>query len=276
METPAVHTVHASHTLRPSQLATALPWAIIALAVVAMLVHGPILQFAHYHDFADQSAWRGISHTMDVLSNIGFALAALAGVVVLLEQFRQGGADRAFPALCVFVLALLATTIGSSHYHLAPDDARLFWDRLPIALACCSLLAAVRADNLPGMDARRALTELTVLLFAGFASVLWWQHSGDLRPYLLIQLLSLILIPIWQAIWGSARQTRLLFGCAMLLYVVAKVTELLDAEILHALHIISGHSLKHLLAAAAAGLIVLDLHSKQSRRDVLEVENTKS
>ncbi|MDM5181921.1 hypothetical protein PO883_32625 [Massilia sp. DJPM01] len=31
------------------------------------------------------------------------------------------------------------TAFGSSWYHLAPDDTRLVWDRLPIALACVSL-----------------------------------------------------------------------------------------------------------------------------------------
>lgn len=262
---------------RKSALLAALPWIITALAVVAMLLHGPILQFAHYHDFADQSAWMGIAHAMDVLSNIGFALVAIVGMALLAEKRRQGDAGMSFPAYCVFVVALMATSMGSSYYHLAPDDARLFWDRLPIALACCSLLAAVRADNLPGMDARRALTELIVLLLAGLASVLWWQYSGDLRPYLLIQVLSLVLIPVWQALWDSARHTRLLFGCAMLLYVFAKVTELLDAEILYALHIVSGHSLKHLLAAAAAGLIVLDLRAQRpdvmfSQRNIQKIE----
>ena len=49
----------------------------------------------------------------------------------------------------LFLVGLLLTAFGSGLYHLAPDNARLVWDRLPIALACAGLLAAVRAECLP-------------------------------------------------------------------------------------------------------------------------------
>ncbi|MFZ6732619.1 hypothetical protein ACO0LG_11910 [Undibacterium sp. Ji42W] len=240
-----------------------LPLLISALAALALLLHGPIAQLAHYHDFADQSDWVGIPHAIDVLTNLGFAIAAMAGGWFLVEKYRKADVGIAFPAYCVFALSIAATTVGSSYYHLAPDDARLFWDRLPIAFACCSLLAAVRADILPSMDARKAFMELVLLLMGALMSVVWWQQTGDLRPYLLIQGLTLVLIPLWQWIWKAERADRLAFGAAMFLYVIAKITEMLDGQILQHLQFMSGHSLKHLLAALAAGLIVWRWRAQQ-------------
>lgn len=249
-----------------------LPWLIFVLAALALLLHGPIAQLAHYHDFADQSDWSGIPHAVDVLTNIAFMIVAMAGGWFLLEKHRRGAIGIAFPAYCAFALSLAATAVGSSYYHLAPDDARLFWDRLPIAFACCSLLAAVRAEGLPGMDARTAFMELVLLLIAALMSVIWWKQTGDLRPYLLIQGLTLVLVPLWQWICKAGRADRLAFGAAMLLYVVAKITEMLDAQILQQLQVMSGHSLKHLLAALAAGLIVYRWRSHKEARVIAPVQ----
>ncbi|MFZ6709123.1 hypothetical protein [Undibacterium sp. TC9W] len=250
-----------------------LPLLISALAALALLLHGPIAQLAHYHDFADQSDWAGILHAIDVLTNFGFAMVAMVGAWFLLEKYRKGDVGIAFPAYCLFVLSIAATTVGSSYYHLAPDDARLFWDRLPIAFACCSLLAAVRADTLSDMDARKAFMELVLLLMAALMSVIWWQQTGDLRPYLLIQGLTLVLIPLLQWIWKAERADRLAFGAAMFLYVIAKITEMQDGQILQQLQFMSGHSLKHLLAALAAGLIVWRWRARKEVQARTPVQN---
>lgn len=234
----------------------ALPSIICMASVYALLAHGPIAQMAHYHAFADDSVLFGVPHAMDVLSNVSFALVALYGVFLLLQKLRFGPAEASFTAQAAFVICLAATAFGSAYYHLAPDDIRLFWDRLPIALACCSLLAAVRAEYQESADGTVALMELCVLLMAGLLSVVWWQRSGDLRPYLLIQGLALILIPLWLFIWKAERKHQLAFAIAMLLYMAAKAAEFFDAEILFGTHVVSGHTLKHLLAALAAGLIV--------------------
>lgn len=245
----------------------ALSPAITSLAVLALLVHGPIAQFEHYHKFADVSTWAGVPHVMDVLSNTGFALVAIYGFVVLQAKNREIGAGQSFAAYTMFVVSLAATAVCSTYYHLAPDDARLFWDRLPIALACCSLLAAAWAEYKPDMDARRAAMGLSLLLLAGLMSVVWWQQTGDLRPYLLMQGLALTLIPIRLLMHDALKADRkgtLMFTAALGLYVVAKITELLDAQILQYSHFISGHSLKHLLAALAAGLIVYRWQQQKS------------
>jgi hypothetical protein len=225
--------------------------ALVLLAAGAMALHGPIPQLEHYHEFADKRPWLGIPHAADVLSNLPFAIVAAWGGVRLARARASLGAAR--DGYAVFVAALALTALGSSYYHWAPDDARLVWDRLPIALACAGLLAAVHAQAYPS-SAHRAW--LGALCAFAVASVAWWARTGDLRPYLLLQGAPLAVIPFWQAGGRAPRHERAAFACAIALYVLAKAAELADAPILAATGFVSGHTVKHLLAAGAAALIV--------------------
>jgi len=82
------------------------------------------------------------------------------------------------------------------------------------------------------------------------------HRQGDRRPYLLLQGLPLVLVPVWQGHTNAPRLTRVAFGIAILLYVVAKVAELNDHAIYAQLGLISGHTIKHLLATLAAAILV--------------------
>lgn len=237
------------------QIARWIPAGIVLLVAAAMFLHGPIQQFAHYHEFADSRSWLGIPNAGDVLSNVAFAVVGLRGFGALRGSRHHYG---------LFLWAIVLTAIGSGFYHLAPDDSRLLWDRLPIALACAGILAAVHAET--HRPPQSPLVPLG-LAIAGVASVLWWSvtdrmGAGDLRPYLLMQGAPLMLVPIWQAMHGSPRTDRIAFGVAILLYVAAKVAELNDGAILEALRLMSGHTLKHLLAAAAGAVIVANVVSR--------------
>jgi hypothetical protein len=100
-----------------------------------------------------------------------------------------------------------------------------------------------------------------LLALAAVASVAWWRFTdlagaGDLRPYLLLQGLPILLIPLWQWIYKAPAADRMAFGGALALYVVAKFAELGDHQIAAALGVVTGHTLKHLLATGAAALIV--------------------
>lgn len=238
------------------------PAAVLAIAAIAMGIHGPIHQPASYHAFADARAFLGLPNAADVLSNIAFALVALWG----LWMFRHPAARRALgvsaPGYLLFIAALLLTAIGSGYYHLAPDDPRLFWDRLPIALACAGLLAGAYADT---HSPPHAGPLTAVLAACALASMGWWSATADLRPYILLQAAPLVLIPIWQSMARAPRAERAAFGAAIALYVTAKVAELADREIFQFTGMASGHTLKHLLAAAAAAVIVGSLAARARR-----------
>lgn len=235
--------------------------SIILSASLAMVLHGPIAQLPHYHDFADTRVWLGVPYAADVLSNAGFGLVGLWALWRLWPMRRHPALAVAWPGYATFFVALALTGLGSGYYHLAPDNARLVWDRLPIALACAGLLAAVLAETHPGSAIRPWLVGL-----AGFAvaSVAWWYHGqlqgqGDLRPYLLIQVLPLVLIPLWQAGAVAPRADRVAFAAALFCYVLAKAAEWFDHPILVATGVFSGHSLKHGLATLAAALLAARL-----------------
>ena len=238
-----------------------LPTVLVVAAAFALWLYGPVAQLPDYHDFADQRRLLGIPHALNVLSNLGFALVGAWGL------WRTGGL-RAMPGLGrgarghrLFLWAFTLTALGSGWYHLDPDNARLFWDRLPIALASAGLVAAVQAETSPRSPPR----DWTWLLaIAGAASVVWWawtdrRGNGDLGPYLLVNLMPLLLIPLWQSIHGAPRADRHAFLLAIALYAAAKVAELQDRQIQALLGFVSGHTLKHLLATAAGAAIVVRL-----------------
>lgn len=234
-----------------------LPLAVTALLAAAALLHGLIAQPAGYHDFADQEIVFGIPHFADVISNLGFAVVALWGWIRLAPTRRHPDIRPGRTGYSLFLIGLLLTALGSSWYHLAPDNASLVWDRLPIALACGGLLAGVWGD----VRHEESRGPAAWLALAAIASVGWWYFTdlsgnGDLRPYLLLQGLPILLIPLWQWIHDMPGADRRAFGGALALYVVAKFAELYDHEIAAALGAISGHTLKHLLATGAAALIV--------------------
>ena len=220
---------------------------VVALILIgALTMFGPIAQPHGYHAFADQRALLGVAHGADVLSNLGFLLVALYGFMALR---RSAATDPARTAYAVFFAAIGLTAAGSAWYHLSPDNTRLVWDRLPIAVACAALLAAAIRDVYRGAAASMALPALVGF---GILSVFWWSWTGDLRYYLLIQGAPLILIPVlqWQARAPMAQRTA--FFIAIVLYVWAKLFEVAAIAVFEALDVISGHTIKHILATLAA------------------------
>ncbi len=251
-----------------------LPLFLTLLACAILVLYGPVPQLANYHAFADTGSLFGMHHAGNILSNAGFALVALWGLARLWPQ-RQHAAMRAgWPGYLLFMIALLLTAAGSSFYHAAPDNFRLVWDRLPIALACVGLLAAVRAETVGvAQGVTHGTRDAWLLALLATASVGWWYASAqlgseDLRPYLLLQILPLLLIPLWQKIYGSNAEDRAAFGWAIALYVLAKGAEVTDHALLAHLGGVSGHTLKHLLATAAAGVIVARLVRRTGRQTV--------
>lgn len=189
-----------------------------------------------YHRFADDRALLGMDNAADVLSSLPLVAVGLMGL-------RTLGAYRAFFA------AVALAGLGSIYYHLAPDDARLVWDRLPIALAAMALLAAVIAERVSARVGSRLLIPLMVV---GAASVLYWARFDDLLPYGLVQFGSLaVVLGV-----GLHSKARALVG-AVALYGVAKFFELNDREVYSFTgEWLSGHTLKHLISAAAVYVIL--------------------
>jgi hypothetical protein len=147
------------------------------------------------------------------------------------------------------------TAFGSAYYHLHPDNDRLMWDRLPMSVAFMSLVAAVLAERI---DNKLGTWLLLPLIVAGVASVLAWHWSeqqgrGDLRPYYFVQFYPMLALPLL-LLWLPSRYLKTSdFLLALGWYVVAKLCEHPGDVPLYQLgHVVSGHTLKHLAAAAGA------------------------
>src|SRR5262249_4053566 len=148
------------------------------------------------------------------------------------------------------------TGFGSGYYHLAPDNQRLVWDRLPMTLAMAGIIAWLAANRFPSVP----WWILPLLLVIGVGSVLQWDWSesrgaGDLRWYLLFQTLTFIVATALVVMFPAPGEPKRALAIALGANVVAKVFELLDKPIFAVGGIVSGHTLKHL--AAALGFIPL-------------------
>lgn len=238
--------------------------SLAALLAVALLP--PLPQDPAYHRFADGRSLLGIPNALNVLSNIPLVVAGAAGAGHLR---RRGGsilADRREVTLyAAFFAAALLTGLGSAWYHLAPDDGRLFWDRLPLAATCAAFTAAMLAER---VGVRIGSAALLPLLAAGIGSVLYWRlgalaGSGDLRPYGFIHFFPLLLIPLLLLLYPPRYSREGGLWGALGLFALTLPSELLDRQLFALGQIVSGHTLKHLIAAAAVAWVLRTLAGRR-------------
>ena len=227
-----------------------------AVAVVALFSQGAIPQNPAYHQFKDARTIWGIPNFWNVVSNVPFFIVGLMGVWGLFGKLRHIPEQK--PAYATFFGGVLLVAFGSGYYHVAPDNATLVWDRLPIAVAFMALFSVVLSEFLsPRLGGRMFLP----LVFCGFASVLYWHFSeqsgnGDLRPYVAVQLLPILTIPIILLTCKPRYTHSFGYWCLFVAYLLAKVLEYLDGEIYALLSVISGHSLKHIAIAVGVHLLI--------------------
>jgi hypothetical protein len=227
---------------------------ICLVAFSAMFFVKPISQDEAYHKFADQREVLGIPNFLNVISNIPFIFVGLIGTIAGIKKKWVGFDTPAYGAYLLFFIGVGFTGLCSAYYHLNPNTNTLFWDQLPMALSFMAFFSLIITEHLHAKLGRAMLLPLVVL---GCGSVLYWywseqSGSGDLRPYALVQFLPIILIPFIVITHQSLfTRTKDLY-IVLLLYLFAKLAEHFDS-LLYALGgILSGHSLKHFLAALGA------------------------
>lgn len=251
-------------TVRSRATLAASPRALVLLALalvlgVALWVHGPIPQWPSYHQFADQRAWLGIPNAADVLSNLPFALIGAA----FLWAMRGSPRTEASLAWTSFALALIATAAGSAAYHWAPDNTSLAFDRLPIAWACAALTCAFLTERVDARWGRSAVLATALVLASASVALWWWSETAgrsDLRTYLFVQFLPMLLVPATLLLrlprrFAAAAPDGAWWG-VLIGYGIAKALEVADHAVLEQLGVLSGHTLKHLAAAAAAAWLL--------------------
>jgi Ceramidase len=233
-------------------------WALVALLMLTAAAAWrvpPIPQDPAYHRFADGRTLLGVPNALNVLSNVPFTVVGILGIAGLLGSRRISFVDPTERrAYIVFFVGVLFTGLGSAYYHLAPDNDRLVWDRLPMTVAFTALLAAVVTERVGVREGTRLLVPFVAV---GVGSVLLWDLSeragaGDLRLYALVQFLPLLIVPVLMGLYSSRYTRGADIVGVVVLYGLAKILELGDIVVLGLGHLVSGHTLKHLSAAAAA------------------------
>lgn len=240
-------------TTHPINQAIIISIAVIALAV--LLAIDPIAQDPNYYNFVDDRDWLGISNAWNVLSNVGF----LVVVMLRFAPYRQKQHDEDLHSyVTLFMLGVFCTAFGSAWFHWNPNTATLVWDRLPMTIAFSSFFLSVWHDYI---SPRVRLWLWPVVTFST-ATVFYWywtetQGQGDLRPYIVVQFLPILLLPFILWLYSNKSiQPKPIF-IALGYYILAKLTEMFDGPIYEmTAHVISGHSVKHLLAAIAAYYIL--------------------
>jgi len=223
--------------------------AIGAAAIAAVFWLDRIPQAPGYHEFAGSSTLFGIPHFWNVATNLSFLAVGLIGLA-----WRPRLQVQALPAqYVVFCVGALLVGIGSAYYHWAPSTPTLVWDRLPMTVAFMALFSAVIQDR---VSERLGRVLLWPLVIAGIATIAWWYWSelegrGDLRPYAVVQFLPMLLIPLMLLMFKGRGLRDGWLWATLAAYALAKVAEYFDAAIFSASGLLSGHSLKHLLAALA-------------------------
>jgi hypothetical protein len=231
--------------------------ALVMLASLALAFAMPqIGQDRAYYEFVDTRAFLGIPNALNVLSNAGFLLAGAIGLGLCLRAKPPG----AGVSWIVFFAGVALVTFGSGYYHWAPDDEALTWDRLPMTVAFVAFFVGVAAEHL---DARLEQRLLPIGLAVGIASVAWWRYSGDLRLYGWVQFAPMLGLVVLLALSPGSFGGRGFLLAGFACYAAAKLAEVFDASIFAATAgVVSGHTLKHLLAALTPLCVYLMLRRR--------------
>lgn len=229
----------------------------LVLFFLGLIGFAPLPQDPAYHQFADQRVLYGVPHFWNVVSNVPFAVVGLLGCGWILRHGRSFPAfeepyERA--AYLVFFAGEFLTCFGSGYYHSGPSNQTLVWDRLVFSLMLTSMFAIVVTEF---VDRRMGRVMLAPIVLLGLVSVFYWSYTevqgrGDVRFYALVQFYPIVAMPVIFLLAVSRYTHARLFALMWVLYAIAKVAETYDREIFAWSGIVSGHTVKHFVAACAS------------------------
>jgi hypothetical protein len=249
-----------------------IPVVTAAALVAFFLLSSPVPQDPSYHQFADGRTLLGVSNFWNVMSNLPLMVIGLWGTLIVFRHHNIVCLPGLELAYIVFFTGILLTAFGSAYYHLNPANDPLVWDRLPMTIGFAGLFSVILGEF---VSPRIGRTILIPLLLIGIASVEYWAYTetngqGDLRPYVVVQFLPMILVPAILLTYKPAIGSAKYFWYMLLFYVLAKLFEFIDSELYAASGVISGHSLKHVFAAMAPATL---LYALMKRRHVMRAAN---
>lgn len=243
----------------------ALLFGVCVVVIITAASVDPVPQDPNYHLFADQAAFFGVSNFLNVASNLPFLIVGILGWRLILRHEQTVTAATKL-AWLVFFFGITLTAFGSGYFHLNPNNDTLFWDRLPMTIGFMSLISIVIAEYFSEKIGRLSLLPL---LLVGIGSVIYWTHTealgrGDLRPYAVVQFLPMLLIPLVITLYRTRSDLGRYIWWMIAFYVAAKLAEQLDDVLYSAGNLVSGHTVKHLLASLAPASLLYGLSKRRN------------
>lgn len=221
------------------------------IAIIAMFLVQPIKQSEHYHRFSDEQTLFGIPNFLNVISNLPFLVVGLLGLLHS-NVFKENKLQY-----IIFFGGIALVSFGSAYYHFNPTSQSLVWDRLPMTLAFMALFSIIISEFI---NLRAGQVMLFPFLCVGIISIVVWLINDDLRMYALVQFYPVLAIPIVLVFCKSANISSKPYWLLLLAYILAKMFEHMDLQVHEVFKMISGHTMKHIIAALG---IYIFLHLKK-------------
>ena len=229
------------------------------ISILIVLLLDPIKQNTEYHNFTDQRTYFDIQHFWNVISNLPFLFVGVLGLYSIYSNKIKIITSLKITYI-LFFLGVSIVAIGSSYYHIKPSNASLVWDRLPMTIAFMSLFSIVISEFVSSKVGKILLWPLIVI---GVLSVFYWYSVDDLRLYILVQFLPVLVIPLILLFFKSTFTNTHGYWFLLLAYVIAKLLEHFDSQIYNILFFISGHSIKHVIAALGVYLLLISYNNRE-------------
>ncbi|MEW8693384.1 MAG: hypothetical protein AB2535_20300 [Candidatus Thiodiazotropha endolucinida] len=229
---------------------------LLLFPLVPLLIIDPIPQDVAYHHFIDTGRFLGVPNFLDVISNLAFLFVGAVGITFCLKN-HIGPSHSAW---LVLFAGVSLVSLGSIYYHWSPSNETLVWDRIPMSIGFMGLLTALLIEYVNSRLSRL----LIPLVIVGICSVLYGYFFEDLRLYVWVQFIPLLTLPFFMALFSSHFTHQGLLLSALVLYALAKGAEAYDVAVFQMTgEVVSGHTVKHLLAAASCYTILIMLQRRK-------------
>jgi hypothetical protein len=221
---------------------------------VGLLAWGPVLLDASAHVYAGERRWLGLPNAVNVLCNLPLVLAGLWGWHATRTSPWPPSVRLPWQG---YFISVAGGALVAAVYHAAPGDAGYVLGQVAMSAAFVMLTFGMLAERVQARFGSRAGLQVAALLLALATAVVvlgaGLDGSVDLRPFLFLQILPVLLIPAG-ALGLPGAYTRAGDWLVMLIvYAAAKFFDVFDAQV-HALTgWIGGHALMHLALAGVAG-----------------------
>lgn len=238
------------------------------IAIIILLIIGPIPQNQEYHNFADNRSFFGIPNFMDVITNLPFLFIGIIGLYLIKNTESKNKTLKEI-SITIFI-GFILLCFGSGYYHYIPSDFSLVFDRIPITIIFMSFFSIFIYDCIGKSIGKTSFYFLNLI---GIFSVIYWylteiSENGDLRIYAMVQFYPIIAIPLilflHKAPFNYTGYVTLIFAA----FGLAKLSEGLDEQIYSIIGFISGHSLKHIFMAFSGLFLVFMIKKRLDKKEI--------